>query len=197
MQVRLEGVCARRGRFSLRCTGTFGEGVHLCTGRVGSGKSTLALLLAGLLTPVAGTIRKEGIGSHSLSLQNPEYHVTEPTVGREIASYGVDPADVARSCGLSERMEADPFALSRGELKRLHLACLMAGTYDLLVLDEPFSSLDCIRKRWLCRELLNRRSGVTIIFTHERRFLPHADYLWEVADGEVSCIGTDETGRTR
>ncbi|MDK2974674.1 MAG: energy-coupling factor transport system ATP-binding protein [Methanofollis sp.] len=189
MRVALEDVAVSRGACALSCSGVFEEGIHLVTGRVGSGKTTLALLLAGLLKPTAGSVRREGIGTLTLSLQNPEYHVTEATVRAEIASYGADPDGIADRCGLAGRIDDDPFHLSRGELKRLHLACLFAAEWDLLVLDEPFSSLDCVQKRLLCRRLEERDAGITVVFTHERQVLPGVDYLWEVGDGRASCLG--------
>lgn len=189
MQVTLEEAAVSRGRFRLVCSGVFGEGVHLVTGRVGSGKTTLALLLTGLLRPHTGAVRREGVGAATLSLQNPEYHVTGATVRAEIASYGADPAAVAGRCGLSGRLDDDPFRLSRGELKRVHLASLLALDLDLLVLDEPFTSLDCVQKRRLCRRLEERRTGITVVLTHERQVLPAVDYLWEVGDGRAACLG--------
>jgi len=189
VRVALEDVTFSRGDFTLACSGIFEEGVHLVTGRVGSGKTTLALLLAGLLKPKTGGVRGEGVKTLTLSLQNPEYHVTEATVRAEIASYGADPDAVAGRCGLAGRIDTDPFHLSRGELKRLHLACLFASEWDLLVLDEPFSSLDCVQKRLLCRWLEERGAGITVVFTHERQVLPGVDYLWEVGDGRALCLG--------
>lgn len=189
MDVRLEGVLFRRGAFTLSCSGVFGEGVHLVSGRVGSGKTTLALLLAGLVRPSAGTVTREGVESLTLSFQNPEYHVTEATVEAEVRSYGADPEAVAALCGLTDRLEDDPFTLSRGELKRLHLACVLGGRHDLLILDEPFSSLDCVQKRRVCTLVNERKRGVTVIFTHERQVLPRADFLWEVEGGRVISLG--------
>jgi len=189
VQVALEEIAFSRRAFTLACSGVFEEGIHLVTGRVGSGKTTLALLLAGLLQPDAGSVRREGVGAMTLSFQNPEYHVTEATVRAEIASYGADPDAVAGRCGLADRIDDDPFHLSRGELKRLHLACVFARAWDLLILDEPFSSLDCVQKRHLCRWLEERDAGITVIFTHERQVLPRVDSIWEVADGRAACLG--------
>lgn len=189
MDVRLDGVAFSRGAFTLSCSGVFGEGVHLVSGRVGSGKTTLALILAGLLKPSTGVIARDGIDSLTLSFQNPEYHVTEATVEAEVRSYGADPETVAARCGLADRLGDDPFSLSRGELKRLHLVCVLAGRHDLLVLDEPFSSLDCVQKGRLCRALRERKGGVTVIFTHERQVLPRVDFLWEVEEGHAVCLG--------
>ena len=72
MRVDLEDLLFSRGQFSLRGSGTFGEGVHLVSGPVGSGKSTLALLLAELNRPESGAVRRHGISSALLLLQFPE-----------------------------------------------------------------------------------------------------------------------------
>ncbi|MDD3622788.1 MAG: ATP-binding cassette domain-containing protein [Methanofollis sp.] len=189
MQVACESLTFTRGEFTLSCTGIFGPGLHLVTGRVGSGKTTLALLLADLLHPSSGRVCLEGVERVTLSFQNPEYHVTGATVRAEAASYGADPDAVADAVGLSGRLDDDPFALSRGELKRLHLASLLSMSYDLLVLDEPFSSLDCVQKHRLCRALEERGGGITVIFTHERQILPAVDHLWEVEGGTVRDLG--------
>ncbi len=189
MKVSLEGVRCTRGAFSLEAAGTFGEGTHLVSGDVGSGKTTLALLLAGRVLPSAGSVRPEGIRTTMISFQFPEYHVTGATVRDECRSWGRDPAAILAAAGLTGTEERCPLTLSRGELKRLHLACLLTGRYDLLVLDEPFSSLDCREKERACQELSVRRQGITIIFTHEQEFLPRVDCLWEIAGGSLCCRG--------
>ena len=77
----------------------------------------------------------------------------------------------------------NPLDLSRGELKRLVLACVLAKDHDLLILDEPFSSLDCTEKERLCAALSGRKKGITIIFTHEQAHFPRVDRIWEIQGG--------------
>jgi energy-coupling factor transport system ATP-binding protein len=189
MKVSLAGVRAVRGDWSLSAEGTFGEGIHLVSGDVGSGKSTLALLLAGLFPQISGTVEREGIATTMIAFQFPEFHVTGPDLERECMAWGVDPAPVLAAAGLTGRMEADPLNLSRGELKRLILACMLARDHDLLILDEPFSSLDCTEKEQLCTTLSGRKRGITIIFTHEQTHLPRIDRIWEIAGGMLSDRG--------
>jgi len=189
VRVELEDLLLSRGPFTLRGSGTFEEGVHLVSGAVGSGKSTLALLLAGLLHPGSGAIRRQGVSSTLLLLQFPEYHVTSPTVAEEAGSWGLVPDDVLARADLADRGDDDPFHLSRGELKRLILACTFMRDPDLLMLDEPFSSLDCAAKQKACRMIEEREQGITVIFSHERAVLPRVDAIWEMEGGILTALG--------
>jgi len=189
MKVVLGDVVLCRGTFRLDAAGTFGEGVHLVTGPVGSGKSTLALALAGALPIGGGQILKEGIGSMTLALPFPGYHVTGSTLEGEAASWGVPAAVALASAGLTGRGGEDPLRCSQGELKRLVLSCILAREWDLLILDEPYSSLDCGWKAGLSRRLGERRGGITILFTHEDEHLPRVDEIWEIRDGRLLSLG--------
>ena len=125
VKITLNQVYAVRDHWTLSASGTFNNGVHLVSGEVGSGKSTLALLMAGLFPVSGGNIENEDITTHMLSLQFPELHVTGLSVAEECASWGVAPAEILDAIGLAEKKELSPLSLSRGELKRLHLACVL------------------------------------------------------------------------
>ena len=189
MKISLAGVQAIRGDWSLSAEGVFGEGVHLVSGDVGSGKSTLALLLAGFFLPSSGTVEREGITSAMIAFQFPEFHVTGQDLAGECKTWGVDPVAVLAAAGLAGRKNANPLDLSRGELKRLVLACVLARDYDLLILDEPFSSLDCTEKERLCAVLSKRKKGITIIFTHEQTHFPRVTRIWEIQTGSLHDRG--------
>ncbi len=190
MRVDLEDLRFSRGSFTLRGSGTFEEGVHLVSGPVGSGKSTLALLLAGLLRPGSGAVRRHDVLSALLLLQFPEHQITCPTVAEEAGSWGLSPEGVLARADLSARADDDPFHLSRGGLRRLTLACAVMRNPDLLMLDEPFSSLDCTAKREACRMIEEREEGITIIFSHERAVLPRVNAVWEMEDGVLTARGS-------
>nr|WP_284444303.1 ATP-binding cassette domain-containing protein [Methanoculleus bourgensis] len=161
----------------------------MVSGPVGSGKSTLALMLAELNRPESGAVRRHGISSALLLLQFPEYHITCSTVAEEAGSWGLDPDELLVRADLAGRGDDDPFHLSRGELKRLILACMIMRNPDLLMLDEPFSSLDCAAKRRACSMIEERSEGITIIFSHERAVLPRVDALWEMEGGTLKALG--------
>jgi energy-coupling factor transport system ATP-binding protein len=179
-----------RDHGSLSASGTFNEGVHLVSGDVGSGKSTLALMMAGLLPLSGGDIENEEITTSMLSLQFPELHVTALSVAEECSSWGLAPDEILDAIGLTEKKGASPLSLSRGELKRLHLACVLANDYDLLLLDEPFSSLDCEEKAKLSARIGQKSQGITIIFTHEQNILPRVKRIWEIVDSTLVDCGT-------
>ena len=188
MNLTLNRAFAVRDRWSLEASGTFEEGVHLVSGDVGSGKSTLALMMAGLFPLSGGSIGKTEIRSCMLSLQFPELHITAHTVKEECASWGTSADEILGVAGLRGKGDVSPFSLSRGELKRLHLACIFSKDYDLLLLDEPFSSLDCTEKATVCT-IIGQKSGITIIFTHEQEILPRVFRIWEIVDGVLNDCG--------
>jgi len=188
MRITLDRACAVRDHWSLTASGTFDEGVHLVSGHTGSGKSTLALMMAGLFSLSGGSIGKGEITSCMLSLQFPELQVTGRTLEEECASWGAPAEEILGATGLVGRKDSSPLSLSRGELKRLHLASVFSRDYDLLLLDEPFSSLDCGEKSKLCTAI-EQRSGITVIFTHEQEILPRVFRIWEIADGKLTDCG--------
>lgn len=190
MQLILDEVTLSRKNWRLSADGSFPEGIHLISGRVGSGKSSLAQAIAGMLTPSSGSIFFRGIQKHTLSMQFPEYHTTGHLVRDEIRSWGLDPERICMEAGLQGREYDHSFALSRGELKRLHMSCILAGKRDLLILDEPFSTLDPEWKRRICRKLHAHHPPITLIFTHEQAILPRVDFLWEIRDGRLQALGT-------
>jgi energy-coupling factor transport system ATP-binding protein len=194
--MRLELNCAEitRGNWRLSAQGIFTEGIHLVSGDVGSGKSTLALMMAGLLPPVSGSVIREQVSDQMVSFQFPEYHITGTTVNEECASWGHDPETILSSIRLSDKGDSDPFRLSRGEMKRFHLACVLANPYDLLILDEPFSSLDVCEKQRICRCLSDRSRGITVIFTHEQTIFPRVTHIWEIHAGRLRYCGSPPEG---
>jgi energy-coupling factor transport system ATP-binding protein len=159
------------------------------TGRVGSGKTTLALLLTDCEKPETGCIERNGIGSALLSLQFPEYQVTGSTPLEEIRSWGFTDDRILQECGLTGKKNNDLGTLSQGELKLLHLACVLNRNDDLLVLDEPFNMLDPVGKQWVCDRITSRETGITVLMTHEQSIFPRVDVIWEIEQGHLVCVG--------
>ena len=79
--------------------------------------------------------------------------------------------------------------LSGGQRRRVDLARVLVGDFDVLMLDEPTNHLDLHGIAWLAEHLKNRwprRSGALLVVTHDRWFLDEVCLgMWEVHDGQV------------
>lgn len=91
--------------------------------------------------------------------------------------------------GLAGRERAWPRELSGGMRKRVAVAAVFANDPDILLMDEPFSSLDHLTRQGLHRTLLDlwAETGKTIVFvTHDTdEALALADRIVVIAGGGV------------
>lgn len=154
-------------------------------GPSGCGKSTLLYVLAGLLrnfqgqVVVAGEAVKPGRRKTALILQDygllPWKNVfANAELGLELR--GVPRAErearvtrILRELGLYELRRLFPGQLSGGQRQRVAIARALALEPDLLLMDEPFSSLDALTREALQDNLLEiwHRTGCTIVLvTH-------------------------------
>ena len=159
-------------------------------GRNGAGKSTLLAVLAGQEPLDSGRAtrardvrigmlpqRSELTGTvHSVVLGDTPEHVwaANPRTRSVLAALlpGVNLA------GPADR-------LSGGESRRVALAAVLIGEYDLLLLDEPTNHLDIEAIDWLARHLVQRSEALAAV-THDRWFLDAVcNRTWELADGQL------------
>jgi iron(III) transport system ATP-binding protein len=95
--------------------------------------------------------------------------------------------------GLEQRL---PHELSGGQQQRVALARALAPTPELILLDEPFSSLDASlrdRLRQEVRDILARAGVTTLFVTHDQaEALSIAETVAVMGDGIVEQAGTPE-----
>jgi iron(III) transport system ATP-binding protein len=183
-------------------------------GESGSGKTTLLRLLAGLETPDTGEIVLDGnLLSTPKSVVQPErrgigmvfqHHALFPhlTVGKNIA-FGIhkwDPANqrdtissLLELIGLPGFEKRYPHELSGGERQRVALARALAPQPRLLLLDEPFSSLDARLRHSVrdeTRAILKKRGATAIFVTHDTAdALTIADRIVVLKHGDIQQTG--------
>lgn len=149
----------RNVSFSLRK----GEKVALL-GLNGSGKSTLQLHTNGLLLPTSGQVEVDGVALNEKTVggarqivgmvfQNSDDQLFMPTVEADVAfgpqNMGLTRDEIARrvdhaleAVGMTEFRNRSPFQLSGGQKRMVAIATVLSMSPQLLVLDEPTSSLD-------------------------------------------------------
>lgn len=148
-------------------------------GRSGCGKSTLLKLLAGKEQPDAGEIAMPE-GWHSAMLSPEPYVISWTNVQRNVAmacGVGKTPQeryekarDFVRLVGLEDYADLTPVELSTGMKQRLGLARVLAGQAELLLMDEPFASLDFLTREELQTQLLGiqqKMPRTIILVTHQ------------------------------
>ncbi len=162
-------------------------------GRNGDGKSSLLAMLAGRLDPDSGrvTVRggvRVGVLDQGDTLDD-ALTVAQSVVGdRPEHEWAGDAMVRGVIDGLVGDLDWDgPVAgLSGGQRRRVALARLLAGDWDVLALDEPTNHLDVEAIAWLAQHLKtrwSRTSGALLVVTHDRWFLDEVcTTTWEVHD---------------
>ena len=165
-------------------------------GRNGDGKSTLLRLLARFAEPDEGRVTvRGGVRVGVLSQQDEataETSVHERVLGdRPEYEWASDPRirDVLDGLLGGIDLDAPLTDLSGGQLRRVHLAELLVGDWEVLLLDEPTNHLDVEGISWLAEHLRRRwspKDGGLVVITHDRWFLDAVcTRMWEVHDGLV------------
>ena len=162
-------------------------------GRNGDGKSSLLRMLLGDLNPTEGRVtRRNGLRVTLLSQADdldPAATVAYSIVGDQPEHvWAGDPKirDVLAGLVSDVKWDALVAELSGGQRRRVALAALLVGDWDVIGLDEPTNHLDMEGIAWLADHLKKRwdaNAGGLLVITHDRWFLDEvATATWEVHD---------------
>jgi len=191
-----------------------GETVGL-VGRTGSGKTTLAYLVPRLYDVTEGQVLIDGVDVRDLHLSSLRSHIgvafEDPilfsasvhenlVMGRSVVSDEElkRAVEVAQATfvwdlpwGLETRVGEQGYTLSGGQRQRLALARAVLGRPQVLVLDDPLSSVDVHTEAVIEEALARVLEGVTgLLVVHRPSTLALADRVALVDGGTITAVGT-------
>ena len=180
-------------------------------GASGAGKSTILNLLGGMDHVTEGSIyvdgneiskynkkmltkyRREDIGFvfQFYNLVQNLNAVENVELAVEICKNPMDPVEVLKNVGLSERLHNFPSQLSGGEQQRVSIARAIAKNPKLLLCDEPTGALDYNTGKSILKLLsdtLKMYNMTVIVITHNSAIAPIADKIITVKNGKVKSV---------
>lgn len=215
--IRAEGLTRYYGSFAALRDATFEIGEREIVGFLGlngAGKSTMLKILAGLLSPTAGTVKIAGVDASS----NPDvtrarigFLPEEPPLYREMRVRefirwvgevkGRSRAEVDRvlprvleTCQLQDVADRVIVELSHGYKKRVGIAQAIIHGPDVVILDEPISGLDpqqIVEMRRVVRSL--KEHATVLISSHILSEVAlTCDRVLVIHRGEIVAEGSEE-----
>lgn len=211
-RVAFQGVEVRRANrhlLSIPALGLDAQRIGVI-GDNGSGKSTLLRLINGLLLPTSGRIvvagfetardRKELPTHVGFVFQNPDHQLIFPTVGEEIAFGLTERGMPARQAqhqalalleqhGCTGWIDRNVNELSGGQKQLVCILAVLATEPSILLMDEPFSSLDLPTRLALSRKIMNLPQQI-VMASHDLELLAQFDRVIWLDAGRIRQDGS-------
>lgn len=187
-------------------------------GRMGSGKSTLARVIAGLIEPTEGAVMLDGVDMRQIDrsdvrrnvgvmLQETWLFSGSIRENLQMGFYEYDDAhllEIARVSGVDDFVSVHPQGydmqlkergegLSGGQRQSLNLARALLHNPNLLILDEPTSSMDTATEKTVLDRLRHWSGDKTMIMiTHRNTLLDLADRVIVLDKGKILADTTPD-----
>jgi ATP-binding cassette, subfamily B, bacterial PglK len=192
-----------------------------CIGFVGStggGKSTLLDIVMGLLNPVSGALKIDGVPISSENSRGWQAHIahvpqsiflSDATIAENIA-FGVPVDEIsldrvrhaAQLAQVASTVEAWPAGyntrvgergvrLSGGQRQRIGIARALYKNVDVIVFDEATSALDSATEEAVMRSISGLDQGLTVLMVaHRLTTLRNCTHVVELAGGAIQRVGS-------
>lgn len=187
-------------------------------GPSGGGKSTLIRLALGVIPPTSGEVLLNGTSIRDFERTSlaariavvPQYAAVfegsiadnltlfRETISERDMKDALEIADLRADIeelpdGLESVLGPGHLQLSGGQQQRLAIARAFSGRPDLVVMDEPTSSVDSLSEVSISEAIGNLPAGVTLlIVSHRMKILEGCDQLVVIENGRVSAVGDPE-----
>lgn len=179
----------------------------------GAGKTTTLSMVTGLLRPDAGSITVQGVdvwqdpaeAKRAIGVLPDRLRLFDRLTGSQLLYYsgvlrGLDPAtvksrtaDLARAFGLDDALGRLVSDYSAGMTKKIALAAALIHSPRLLILDEPFESVDPVSAANVI-EILQRyvaNGGTVVLSSHGMDFIQRVcDHVAIIVQGKVLAAGS-------
>nr|WP_241979019.1 ABC transporter ATP-binding protein [Cryobacterium sp. Hh7] len=179
----------------------------------GAGKTTTLSMITGLLRPAAGTVTVHGIdvwkrpndAKRVIGVLPDRLRLFDRLTGAQLLYYagtlrGLDndtvrtrSADLAAAFGLEDALNRLVADYSAGMTKKIALACAMIHSPRVLVLDEPFESVDPVSAVNVT-EILQKyvaAGGTVVLSSHGMDLIQRVcDHVAIIVQGRVLAAGT-------
>lgn len=197
---------------------------NIIYGASGSGKSTLLNVLSGLQQPTKGSVTFKGQDLYDLSpdelarfrsnelgfVYQANYWVKSLTVLENVAMplyfFGYSRAksytmamEALETVGMQDYAKKYPFLLSGGEQQRVAVARALANDPAFLIADEPTGALDSKNGDFIMGLLQSCNIDgyrTVILVTHNMEYLPYAEKLIHIVDGNVEEMQSGQIRET-
>lgn len=193
-----------------------GEKVAI-VGRSGSGKSTLLNLLSGMYQPNKGNIylnrikfsnisekslnKKISVVNQSPTIFNNSLleniilnnkNISQSIINKAIRDSKVDEIIKNLPLGLQTQLSENGMNLSGGQKQRIAIARALVTQPDILLMDEPTSSLDNISENYIMKRIKEHRFACVIV-AHRLNTIRHFDRILVMDDGKIIEEGSHES----
>lgn len=197
---------------------------NIIYGPSGSGKSTLLNVLTGLQKPTTGQVRFNGKALYDLPPDDLAYfraneigivyqqnfwvkslnvieNVSMPLFfsGHTVQSAKEKALESLRTVGMADYAHKNPTRLSGGEQQRIALARALVNEPLFIIADEPTGNLDSKNGDTvmsLLKKCQNELGRTIILVTHNMEYIPMADYLIHIQDGQITKTNHNKDIRT-
>jgi ATP-binding cassette, subfamily B, bacterial PglK len=182
-------------------------------GESGAGKSTLLNIILGLMNPSKGEVLIEGIHPslyvekypNAISLVSQDTTILRKNLYENIAlgleerNFNFDKIQAQIKLLKLEKLDQrffenssekinGPEGISGGQRQRVGIARALYRDFQILVLDEPTSSLDDENTDFFKQVLLGLNGKTRIVVTHDKNFLIGADNIYELKNRKLTRI---------
>lgn len=186
-------------------------------GDSGSGKSTLINLLLGLLKPTKGSIEVNGVKIHqnqnnlkwinNIKFVPQNVYIIDSSIKNNVA-FGVKEKNIDKKklikalklANINSLVESSKKGvnliigergskLSGGQIQRLGIARALYHDSDIILMDEPTSSLDSVTESLILKTIKNLKKYKTIVLvSHKKSSLTICDKIYRIDNGILNTI---------